>query len=443
MRTLILWASVAVSLSLSLCCVQADDHWTGPIPKGLGVNIHFTDPKPGEIEMLAAGGFEIVRMDFGWGGIERKKGEYDFAAYERLLKRLDENHLRALFILDYGNRHYDNGEAPRSEEGRAAFTKFAVASLKHFRGRNIVWELWNEPNIQFWKPKPDVNAYIALCKEVGAAIRADREIAHEIFVGPATSEVKLQFIQPCCEQGCLAFWDAVSVHPYRQDAPKIGWEKAKQEATVEFNHSGDPESVVAEYAKLKALIAQHAPSGKSLPILSGEWGYSANHRSRGGWRAYDDDRQGQMLPRQWLVNMSAGVPISIWYDWHDDGEKAEEPEHHFGTVRFPYRSGQTPVYEPKPAYRAAQTLTATLHGYQFEKNIKFGENDEYVLQFQQPHRTAWAVWTTRATRKATLPIPTGQYAVVSHVGERREVTVSGQGLEIELTNGVQYIVPAK
>ena len=26
------------------------------LPEGLGVNIHFTDPRPGEMEMLAAGG---------------------------------------------------------------------------------------------------------------------------------------------------------------------------------------------------------------------------------------------------------------------------------------------------------------------------------------------------------------------------------------------------
>ena len=35
----------------------------GPtIPDGLGVNIHFTDPRPGELEMLVAGGFRFVRV---------------------------------------------------------------------------------------------------------------------------------------------------------------------------------------------------------------------------------------------------------------------------------------------------------------------------------------------------------------------------------------------
>jgi hypothetical protein len=43
------------------------------LPDGLGVNIHFTDPKPGELELLAQGGFRWVRMDFVWGSTSLSK----------------------------------------------------------------------------------------------------------------------------------------------------------------------------------------------------------------------------------------------------------------------------------------------------------------------------------------------------------------------------------
>src|SRR2546421_3191 len=105
------------------------------IPSGLGVNIHFTDPRPGELEMLAAAGFKWVRMDLGWGGMERKKGEYDFSAYDRLTAALDKHGLKALFILDYSNRLYDEGQPPHTDEGRAAFARWAVAVANHFKGR--------------------------------------------------------------------------------------------------------------------------------------------------------------------------------------------------------------------------------------------------------------------------------------------------------------------
>src|SRR6266542_3823452 len=79
------------------------------IPGALGVNIHFTDPKPGEMKMLADAGFRWVRMDFTWGGTEREKGKYNFSAYDRLLQALAPSAIRAVFILDYSNRLYDNG----------------------------------------------------------------------------------------------------------------------------------------------------------------------------------------------------------------------------------------------------------------------------------------------------------------------------------------------
>src|SRR5438477_11253673 len=115
----------------------------GVVPEGLGVNIHFTDPRPGEMEMLAAAGFRFVRMDFTWGGTERNRGEYDFAAYERLLAALDRHHIRAVFILDYSNRLYDDGLSPHTDDGRAAFGRWAAAAATHFKGRGVTWEVWN------------------------------------------------------------------------------------------------------------------------------------------------------------------------------------------------------------------------------------------------------------------------------------------------------------
>ena len=58
----------------------------GPtIPDGFGVNIHFTDAEPGELELLKNGGNRFVRMDFIWQAVERRKGEYDFERYDRLV----------------------------------------------------------------------------------------------------------------------------------------------------------------------------------------------------------------------------------------------------------------------------------------------------------------------------------------------------------------------
>jgi hypothetical protein len=118
---------LAFVLAAALSCTAADAAAPPPpvVPEGLGVNIHFTDPKPGEMKMLAEGGFRIVRMDFAWGGTEREKGKYDFSAYDRLTAALQPHGIKALFILDYSNKNYDGGLSPCTDEGRKAFATWA------------------------------------------------------------------------------------------------------------------------------------------------------------------------------------------------------------------------------------------------------------------------------------------------------------------------------
>ena len=383
------------------------------VPEGLGVNIHFTDARPGELEMLAAGGFHWVRMDFSWSGTEKHRGEYDFSAYDRLLTALEARKMRALFILDYGNQLYEPDRAVATAAGRRAFSRWAAAAAAHFKGHGILWEIWNEPNISFWQPKPNVDDYAALAL---AAAEAIQEAAPgEAVIGPATSEVDLKFLEGCFKAGLLNWWDAVSVHPYRQRGPE------------------DAEN---DYLKLRKLIAQYAPKDKSIPILSGEWGYSS------AWQNFDDAKQGRMLARQWLVNLANHTPLSIWYDWHDDGNDPQEAEHHFGTVANEYHAGGSPVYEPKPAYFAAKTLTSVLRGFQFTKRLALGRPDDYALLFSKGDELRLAVWTASpAPRPVRIRSSRCEFEVITHTGERgTPISANDNDLVLTPKHAPQYLI---
>lgn len=405
-----------VPLLLNAAAGAAQPHPALPaatVPEGLGVNIHFTDPRPGEMEMLADAGFRWVRMDFSWAATERERDHYDFAAYDRLLTALDQHKLRALFILDYGNPLYETGGEVRTEAGRTAFARWAAAAARHFAGHGILWEIWNEPNGGFWKPHANVEEYTALALATSHAIRT--AAPREAIIGPATSGVDLPFLEACFRAGLLQWWDAVSVHPYRQSAP---------------------ESATADYHRLRQLIQHYAPAGKAIPILSGEWGYSA------AWAHFGADQQGKMLPRQWLNNLAQHIPLSIWYDWHDDGTNPHDPEHHFGTVRFPYRANPAPVYEPKPAYLAAQTLTQVLRGYEFKRRLALGNPDDFALLFAQGDALRLAVWTTSATsHPVTLPATNGSFTRVQHTGAKAPALAATNGfLQFTIADAPQYLI---
>eukprot|EP00051_Salpingoeca_urceolata_P027972 m.484268 g.484268 ORF g.484268 m.484268 type:complete len:756 (-) comp23280_c0_seq1:62-2329(-) len=310
-----------------------------------GVNTHYHQGLPGETEMLSKA-FKIVRVDFTWEGIEKTKGEYNFTVYDGLLQELKAHGVRPYWILDYGNPLYDGGLSPHSTEAVDAFAKFAVAAASHFKGQGVIWELWNEPNGGFWKPVANATAYARLATAVGRAWEANG-LGSEFLIGPAADGGWVGALQPnnwmykVFELGVLKYFDAVSVHPYR---------------------SSTPETVIKDYATLRALIKQFN-NGTELPIVSGEWGYSTcvwpceppNFTGH-----VNETLQAKYLARQWLSNRLADVSISIWYDWRDGCTNTTQRECMFGTVRAPYTGDATAPFKPKPAFDAALAIQAAL-----------------------------------------------------------------------------------
>jgi polysaccharide biosynthesis protein PslG len=395
------------------------------LPAGVGVNIHFTSGHEKDLDLIAAAGFKWVREDFFWSAIERRRGEYDWSDYDNLVAQLKQRGLRAYFILDYSNPLYEemvtginplNGKpeertlaSPQHPASVAAFARWAAAAAKHFRGRGVIWEIWNEPNIGFWKPKPDADQYAALALATCRAIRqADPQAT---IVAPASSGFPWAFLETLFKAGALQYLDAVSVHPYRP--PK-----------------SPPESAAADYRRLRVLIEKYAPRGKkNLPIISGEWGYSSNTRG------VSLEQQANFIARQQLSNLLNGVPVSIWYDWKNDGNDPAENEHNFGTV--------TADLTPKPAYTAIKILTHELAGGRLERRLDTGDTNDFVLVF----RTGWhhgklAAWTIGAAHQISLPLKktsAKEFSFVNGVGQRGKIESENGRILIPLDGDPKYI----
>ena len=339
-----------------------------PIPQGVGVNIHFYQSNEKDLAMIEASGMGIIRMDISWDGAEKAPGVYNFSQYDFLIADMEACGIRILFIIDYGNTLYDEGLAPYSDAGRQASARFCAALAERYAGKSIIWELWNEPNLDhFWKPKPDVDAYMAWCHAVAPAIRqADPDAC---IIAPAVSGVDRDFLRGCFDRGLLELVDGISVHPYRS-----------------AEHG--PETALKEYRALEKMIDERKPAGRApIPIISGEWGYTS--------KEICPELQGKYLARQWLANLSEGVPVSIWYDWHDDGQDPEEREHHFGTVTWDYA--------PKPAYTAMKTLIEQLDGYLPTGRLQLGSDTDFAVLFRKEDAWKLALWTTGEPHEVIFP----------------------------------------
>uniref|UniRef100_A0A7S3GK93 Glycoside hydrolase family 5 domain-containing protein n=1 Tax=Palpitomonas bilix TaxID=652834 RepID=A0A7S3GK93_9EUKA len=398
----------------------------GSFPSSFGTNIHFTQPRQYEMEQLASTGLKWVRMDFSWASIETAKGVYDFTSYDVLVGALLDHNMSAIFILDYMNPLYDGGLSPYTEEGRRAFSSWAANATLHFAGKGIVWEVYNEPNINvFWHPSPNATNYALLAKAASAAIK--EATPSEIVVAPATSCIDFDYLDAIFSPplSLLDSLDGVSVHPYR-DTP--------------------PETAMGDWQQLRALVEKYA-KGRHIPLLSSEWGYSSLYP---GW---DRETQAKVAVRMFLVNAASNVSLSIWYDWQNDGTDYLNLEHHFGLVFNPYLGEEGRALMPKPSFHAVQTAMAVLDGYRFVERVDAGDDDAYVFHLQaspSSGRTGMlAVWTPNESRiplKTTFKLPLSSpkcVGVTSMFGDALPALCPDSSMVVTfpLDNGVVFLGP--
>ena len=380
----------------------------------LGINIHQNEPQHNDDAMIAKAGIGFVRVDFPWANIERHKGNYDFSVQEKIIKVFAGHGIQAVATLAYNNPLYDTKSkvpfhtGPHTAEVQQAFARFAAASAMQFKQYGVVWEIWNEPNnFPFWKPIPSAADYMDLAKGTAKAIRQVDPSASIIAPALITAHPNIDiwnFLGHCFQLGLLEIIDAVSMHPYREKPP---------------------ETVIEDYQHLRTLAIRYAPNKKDFPIVSSEWGYPVT-------ALVSRDLQAELLVRQFLINSTNGVLLSIWYDWHDDGQDANNPLQNFGMLAW--------NYQPKPAYFAALTMMEDLKGFRFMKRVPQADVEDFVFLFAQDTVQKLVVWTIKDPHSVSLRVTTPSVVVVSMTGARQSIASTDGKLTIGFTGAPQYLL---
>ncbi|MBT2718167.1 cellulase family glycosylhydrolase [Bacillus sp. ISL-57] len=336
------------------------------VPSNLGIQTHIASA-PVDVEAIKKNGFKIVRDDILWNRVEQKPNQYDFqgTGYDEYNERLINNGIRPYYILSYSNPLYEDHTSVITDTGREAYTKFVEQAAIRYKNQNVIWEIWNEPNTEkFWYPAfTSVDKYLDIVESGSRVIKENDPSG--IIVAPALSDLNpssLLWIEETFKKGLLNMVDVISVHPYR---------------------SSSPETVISDYAKLRKLIAKY--SNKNILIFSGEWGYSTGPASYG--IKLDQREQAQYIVRMYLINMYQNIPVSIWYDWKNDGEDLNNGEHNFGIREYDSSIS-------KEASIAASTLIKTLTGYHFSRRINLDHIDDFLFEFtNEKNEMIYVYWT--------------------------------------------------
>lgn len=348
-------------------------------PTPSGVNVHCFMPGTGiplvnetDFNLIQAAGFKKVRLDILWSEVEKQPGIYDFSKYDWIIGQLQRRGIQPMAILGLGNPLYAKGLTIQPGTTQKAFERYAVATVDHFKGKNFIWELVNEPNhTYFWQPQPNPDEYMSLARALLPVLKA---IDPSGFIAaPSVAGVPLDFLTRCFQLGLLSLVDGVTIHPYQA-----------------FPTNKLPENFAEKYAQAKSLMQAYMPPGKDIPLLIGEWGYST------ALGEVDEQTQANFLVRQALLGFLHGSPVNIWYDWKGDingGGNPANKEHNFGLVDSNLRL--------KPAYQAMRNMSQVLNGLSFSQRLPSSPND-YLLQFANNRRSTIAAWTTGTPHRVTL-----------------------------------------
>jgi hypothetical protein len=373
----------------------------------LAVNLHATlDDR--ELDIARDAGFSTVRLDLVWASVERTLGVYDFSEFDALLPALAARGMRLHLILDYANELYP---ALDSEQFRTttlpAFAAVARAFARRFAGRNISYEIWNEPNTErFWPASAGPSSYAALCNTTAAALHQGDPIAKVAIGGLAGFDY--DFLKAILAGGAGRGADAIGVHPYRKEGG---------------------ESVGYDLLRFRTFVTSQATPA---PVIwATEWGYSSAWEGN-GHGASERVRQAQLVAREALSAWAVGFPLIVLYNLRDDGTDATNFEHNFGLIQTDYAE--------KPALVAVRTLSRLARGRAFAGLLDTGLSQLHAMKYDGTSDTVIALWSEYVGRPITVELPTSASAI-SFLGEPRALalTPNGQELTLQESDGPVYV----
>lgn len=419
------------------------------IPTGIGICSHNRKESLAVLQKMYDAGIRYIRYDLSWQSVEYTKGVYNFSEFDIAYSRATQIGIKLLFIFDYTSPYYDNNKSPYTEEGRTAFVNYAKAAVTHFQGKGIIWEIYNEPTM-FWtfsdgtKCDPSMQTSVLKCLDlysqlanaVASSIKAD--FPNEIIVAPgmAWCESKSQpyfdntrlFLQNLYKSNVCNNLDAISLHPYRQLMP---------------------EYALYDYPAFKSDIENklYNNSEKKPVVICTEWGYSSGWVGVGGNTYAEREKwKSKFIPRLILTNIMNNIPITILYDWMNDGTNQSNPEQQFGLV-LPYDiNSSNPTVTVLNSYNALKTLTSQLDGYIFSSRVNVGLSGvtgDYILSFTKGPDTRYVCWNYNGDANTVMiPITEGKEATVTSFDGKisNTFTAGANGLSCTLSDGPQYIV---
>lgn len=362
---------------------------TNPVPReksemlfGIAYGAHPDNTSDYAAELSAAAGINTVRIKVNWayaqpepGPINWKKALKAFAVHEAV-------EIRPQIIVG-GGAHWvvKDGKGKRTRRMMpriGPWREWIAALAEKTKDRVTYWEIWNEPDIGFFKGTQD--EYVQLLKAASEEIRKaapDAKVMTGGFVSLVKHDRKKGLIERVIDE-CRDDYDCVAYHRHG-----------------EFdNFREEIDERLVPYCE-RVL-------GKKADLYFTETGMDTR---------FGQHFQASELVKKMVFAWSRGAVAYTWFNMHDawNAENDFKPGKTYGlyTKLTPTVEGKPlwPQYTdysqgfPKAAYVSLNTLTAQLGAMKFVKQYKL-ENDIWCFLFRNGERQVLVAWNQNLDRAA-------------------------------------------
>jgi hypothetical protein len=313
------------------------------------------------LELARAAGIVWIKQQFSWEEIEpRRKGEFDWAKYDRIVELAERYGMQIIARLDRPPAWArQNSSFPTSPpDDLADYGDFVHEFVRRYRVRVRYVQIWNEPNLsaEWGFQRVDAVAYTRLLE---VAYRRAKEADPNVVVLSAPLAITLEdasmrgnhndliFLEQMYQAGAGAHFDILSANAFGLDYPP----------------EDPPDPNVLNFRRVelhREIMERYGDGGK--PVWINEYGWNAAPASFPDeiltWERVTEADQADYTVRgiawarehwPWL-----GV-VNIWYFRQVGDIPPDRPAYYFALV--------DPEFNPRPVYdalrQAAQEMGAT------------------------------------------------------------------------------------
>ncbi len=327
------------------------------------------------VNFIRIGQYENSSDYTSWEWVERKRGEYAVVPeLDDYVNSLVENGVHIEIQLLYGNPLYTSPAGrlpqsitpesgsfhnpdrslysvfwpPKTPEQIEAFTKYVAWMVNHFRGRVQYYEIWNEPNIDYWNPHPDAEEYGRLFKASAKVIHATDSNAKTVFGGLAGAhqDFAKRALDAC---DCASSIDVFAYHNYPDYGHNLNPEALGKDGDT--NQSSKP---------LRDMVRSYPGIHRDLVFWDDEFNDGIPT-----WTDSDESVQAKYIPRGLLTDKATGVRTFVWLIvGATDGNELDD----FGMLHgLRYKDDD---FTPRPVFATLQNTNTLFSDTQLDPSIK-------------------------------------------------------------------------